>query len=146
MSDVLTQEQRSRCMSNIKGKDTKPEMFVRRLVHAMGYRYRLHRRDLPGTPDLVFPKHRKVIFVHGCYWHRHNCPEGQVRAKTNSEFWENKIQGNVARDLRNQAELERMGWQVLLVWECWTKDPAKLESIIKNFLSASPAIKKSTNV
>lgn len=114
--------------------------MVRRLVHAMGYRYRLHRKDLPGTPDLVFPKYSKIIFVHGCYWHRHSCSEGQVQAKTNAEFWENKIRGNVARDIRHQAELEAMGWQVLVVWECWTRDPKMLESIIREFLSQHAAI------
>ncbi len=135
MVDVLTKAQRSRCMSKIKGKNTKPEMVIRRLVHAMGYRYRLHRKDLPGTPDLVFPKYRKIIFVHGCYWHRHDCPYGKVRAKTNAEFWENKIQSNVARDLRYQAELKALGWEVLLIWECWIKEPEMLESTIRNFLS-----------
>lgn len=116
--DVLTRKQRSYCMSRIKNRDTKPELAVRQLVHSMGIRFRLHRKDLPGTPDLVFPARKKVIFVHGCFWHRHNCRKGQVIPKTNRAFWETKIENNRQRDKRSQRELRRQGWSVLTVWEC----------------------------
>jgi DNA mismatch endonuclease (patch repair protein) len=118
MTDVLTPEQRKRCMSRIRGKDTKPEMVVRRLVHAMGYRYRLHQKDLPGKPDLVFPCLKKVIFVHGCFWHVHNCRYGRVKPATNAEFWESKRSGNRERDARNRRHLTQLGWQALVIWEC----------------------------
>src|SRR5688500_201263 len=118
--DVHTPEQRSRNMAAIRGKDTKPEMVVRRVAHRLGFRYRLHRRDLPGAPDLVFPRLRKIINVHGCYWHMHACPYGRVVAKTNAEFWRNKRRGNVVRDRRNERELRRLGWEVLTLWECET--------------------------
>ncbi|MFO0425549.1 MAG: very short patch repair endonuclease [Planctomyces sp.] len=109
-------------MSRIRSRDTKPELIVRSIVHRMGFRFRLHRRDLPGTPDLVFPKHRRIIFVHGCYWHRHSCRYGRVRSATRPEFWNQKLTANVRRDRRNQLQLRRDGWQVLVVWECWLKD------------------------
>jgi DNA mismatch endonuclease (patch repair protein) len=105
-------------MSRIRGKDTKPEMVVRRLVHAMGYRYRLHQKDLPGKPDLVFPCLKKVIFVHGCFWHVHNCRYGRVKPATNAEFWESKRSGNRERDARNRRHLTQLGWQALVIWEC----------------------------
>lgn len=118
MTDVLTPAQRSRCMAAIRGRDTKPEMVVRRLVHSLGYRYRLHVRRLPGTPDLVFPGRRKVIFVHGCFWHRHDCPYGRPVPKTRAKFWRDKLAGNVARDVRHRQGLQDLGWDVLTVWEC----------------------------
>jgi DNA mismatch endonuclease (patch repair protein) len=122
MTDVHTIAQRSFNMSQIRSRDTKPEMIVRSLVHQMGFRFRLHRRDLPGTPDLVLPAHRRVIFVHGCFWHRHRCRYGRVRSATNTEFWERKIQGNVDRDRRNRKQLTAEGWKSLILWECWTRD------------------------
>ncbi len=118
MADVLTAEQRSRCMAAIRGKDTKPELTVRTLVHSLGYRYRLHRSDLPGKPDLVFVRKRKVIFVHGCFWHRHNCKLGRPIPATRREFWVDKLEGNKQRDTRNRQKLRNEGWQVLVVWEC----------------------------
>nr|VFJ92440.1 MAG: T/G mismatch-specific endonuclease [Candidatus Kentron sp. LFY] len=121
MTDVLTPEQRKRCMSSIRGKDTKPEMIVRRIVHAMGYRYRLHYKGLPGKPDLVFPGRRKVIFVHGCFWHMHDCDYGRVKPSTNEEFWEKKRRGTEERDENNQNLLQQLGWEVLVIWECQTK-------------------------
>jgi DNA mismatch endonuclease (patch repair protein) len=133
MADVLTPEQRRRCMSAIRGKDTKPEMVVRRLVHAMGFRYRLHRKDLPGCPDLVFPRLRKVIFVHGCFWHMHRCPYGQVKPKTNKAFWETKRQATVKRDRRNKRDLRALGWGTLSVWECQTRRK-NLAGRVKKFL------------
>ncbi|MFN8705847.1 MAG: very short patch repair endonuclease [Planctomyces sp.] len=122
MTDVHNREQRSWNMSRIRSRDTKPELIVRSIVHRMGFRFRLHGRDLPGTPDLVFPKHRRIIFVHGCYWHRHSCRYGRVRSATRPEFWNQKLTANVRRDRRNQLQLRRDGWQVLVVWECWLKD------------------------
>ena len=134
MTDVLTPAQRRFNMSRIKGKDTKPEMKVRRLVHGLGYRYRLHGKDLPGRPDLIFPRRRKVIFVHGCYWHMHACRYGQVVPKTNTEFWQTKRLSNVSRDERNLTDLAAAGWQTLVLWECELKDEAQLSERIKSFL------------
>ena len=120
--DVMSKEQRSRCMSRIRAKDSKPEMIVRRVAHGLGYRHRLHRKDLPGKPDLVFPSRRKVIFVHGCFWHQHaGCPLAS-KPKTRPEYWEPKLAGNMARDRKAQAELNELGWAVLVIWECETKD------------------------
>jgi DNA mismatch endonuclease (patch repair protein) len=113
-------------MAAIRGRDTSPELRVRHALHAMGYRYRLHRRDLPGKPDLVLPKHRAVIFVHGCFWHMHRCPYGRPKPATNAEFWEEKRRGNVERDTRNRRALEQAGWRVFVVWECQTRDPEQL--------------------
>jgi DNA mismatch endonuclease (patch repair protein) len=134
MADVLNREQRRYCMSRIRGKDTKPEIIVRQMVHCMGYRFRLHRRELPGSPDIVLARHRKVILVHGCFWHKHYCRYGRVRPATNKEFWEKKRQGNVERDRRNVRRLRAMGWKVLVVWECWTRDTTKLERCLRDFL------------
>lgn len=135
MADVLTPEQRHRCMSRIKGKDTKPEMIVRRMVHAMGYRFRLHRKGLPGKPDLVFGPRRRVIFVHGCFWHVHDCKYGQVKPKTNASFWGAKRGETRKRDQRNIRALEAEGWQVLVIWECETRDGEALEKRLAEFLS-----------
>lgn len=134
MADVLTPAQRHKNMSAIKGKNTKPEMIVRSLVHSMGYRYRLHRKDLPGKPDMVFPKRKKVIFVHGCFWHIHSCRYGQVKPRTNADFWEQKRQSNVARDVQNVEKLEQLGWRVLTIWECEVKDVNPLSKKITEFL------------
>lgn len=121
MNDVLTQQQRQYCMSRIRGKDTAPEKEVRRVVHGLGYRFRLHSKSLPGRPDLVFAGRRKVIFVHGCFWHRHDCRLGQPVPATRRAFWQAKLLGNKVRDRRVQRQLRRMGWSVLVVWECQTK-------------------------
>lgn len=115
--DKLTAEQRSLLMGRIRAKDTKPEMAVRRMLHGLGYRYVLHDRRLPGSPDLVFPARRKVVFVHGCFWHGHDCGRG-FRPKANATFWASKIEGNMARDLRHAGALKALGWRVLVVWEC----------------------------
>lgn len=114
-------ESRSRTMRAVKSKDTAAEMAVRRLLHSMGYRFRLHYSQLPGCPDIVFPTRRKVVFVNGCFWHGHDCARGSRMPKTNSEYWAKKIQGNVSRDNRTLAEFARMGWRVLVVWECELK-------------------------
>ena len=125
MADVLTPEQRRLNMSRIRGKDTKPELVLRRGLHARGCRFRLHRKDLPGRPDLLFPRYRAAVLVHGCFWHGHNCPLFKWPA-TRREFWQAKIEGNRARDARDLAELAAAGWRVLVVWECALKGPARL--------------------
>lgn len=135
MADVLTPEQRRRNMAAIKGKNTKPEMVVRQLVHSMGYRYRLHRKDLPGKPDLVFPARKKIIEVRGCFWHMHDCPYGRVVPKTHADFWQQKRMSNVGRDEKNLGELEKLGWEVLVIWECQVREGAEtLQTAIQAFL------------
>jgi DNA mismatch endonuclease, patch repair protein len=124
--DVHTTEQRSRNMAAIKARNTRPEMRVRSLLHALGYRYRLHRKNLPGRPDIVLAKHRTVIFVHGCFWHCHDCRWGSVVPKTRAEFWREKRAGNVARDEKHKAALMAEGWKVLTVWECETRSEKEL--------------------
>ena len=116
----MTPEQRSALMSRIRGRDTAPELAVRRLAHSWGFRFRLHRRDLPGQPDLVFPRSGKVIFVHGCFWHQHSDPpcRNAVAPKTRAEWWQRKLSANVVRDARSQKALEELGWEVLTIWEC----------------------------
>lgn len=122
MVDRLTPERRSWLMSRIASKNTSPEMRVRRAAHSLGLRFRLHRKDLPGKPDLTFPKHKTVIFVHGCFWHRHpKCPKAST-PKSNEEFWQNKFAANVARDVSVRRRLHDAGWKVITVWECETKD------------------------
>lgn len=118
MADIVSPEKRSVMMSGIRGKDTKPEIIVRRLLHRLGYRFRLHRKDLPGRPDIVLPKWRTVIFVNGCYWHGHENCQLFRPPKTRTEFWTNKIAGNQARDRRNHAALQDAGWKVIVIWEC----------------------------
>ncbi|MFM7059080.1 MAG: very short patch repair endonuclease [Planctomycetota bacterium] len=136
MTDVHSPSQRSRNMARIRSKDTRPEIAVRRLVHRLGYRFRLHQTDLPGRPDLVLKRHGRVIFVHGCFWHCHNCRYGAVTPATNSEFWEAKRAANVARDRRNRRRLKDLGWNVLVVWECGTRDPEALEKQVVAFLES----------
>lgn len=121
-------------MSRIRGKDTAPEMVVRRLAHALGFRYRLHGKTLPGKPDLVFAGRRKVIFVHGCFWHRHTCRMGRREPKTRQDYWTPKRARNAARDQRSRRALRRMGWSVLVVWECQTRDTRKLAARLREFL------------
>jgi DNA mismatch endonuclease (patch repair protein) len=137
MTDVHTPEQRSRNMSAIRGADTKPERIVRSLAHRMGYRFRLHRRDLPGKPDLVFPARHKAILVHGCFWHLHDCPHGRVKPATNAGFWSDKRSGNAVRDQRNLKALEAAGWSVLVIWECETRNPEPLARRLREFLGGS---------
>jgi DNA mismatch endonuclease (patch repair protein) len=134
MVDRLTPERRSRLMSRVRSKNTKPELVVRRLVHAMGYRFRLHRNDLPGSPDLILPAYRTAIFVHGCFWHRHPGCRKASNPSTRVEFWTDKFQTNVARDRRNRARLRRADWRVIIVWECETRNEDLLRSILKRSL------------
>jgi len=133
--DRLTPEQRSAAMAKVRGKNTKPEMRVRSLLHALGYRFRLHRKDLPGKPDIVLPGRRIVLLVHGCFWHRHpGCSRSSVPAE-NAAFWEAKFKTNVERDRRNVEDLEKAGWRVAVVWECQTKDLAALSDRLRGLLN-----------
>jgi DNA mismatch endonuclease (patch repair protein) len=134
--DVHTTEQRSRNMSAIKGRNTKPELRVRSALHALGYRFRLHRKDLPGRPDIVLPKYRTAIFVHGCFWHSHSCRWGSVIPKTRADFWEEKRGGTVTRDVRTRAALEAAGWRVIVVWECETRSDTDLKEFLHSQLRA----------
>jgi DNA mismatch endonuclease, patch repair protein len=129
---------RSRVMAAVKGKDTGPEMAVRRLLHARGHRYRLHRADLPGKPDLIFPARRKAIFVHGCFWHGHDCKRGDRRPRANGDYWRAKIARNRDRDRRNLLALGERGWRTLVVWECELKDRAALIARLEGFLRDQP--------
>jgi len=122
--DVHSPEQRSYNMSRIKGKNTKPELLVRKWLWSHGYRYRLHRKDLPGKPDIVFPRQKKAVFVHGCFWHKHDCRYFKW-PRTNKEFWKKKINGNVRRDQKNYQDLIKAGWTYLIVWECGLKSDFK---------------------
>ena len=135
--DTMTPAQRSERMGRVKGKNTRPELLVRKLIHGMGYRYRLHRADLPGKPDLVFPKRRKVIFVHGCFWHRHPNPECALARlpKSRGEFWLPKLEGNRLRDIGKQEQLKNLGWGVLVLWECELRNSETLKARIHEFLS-----------
>lgn len=126
--------ERSRIMRAVKSRNTGPEMTVRRLVHGMGYRFRLHRRDLPGVPDLAFPGRKKVVFVHGCFWHGHDCRRGARSPKENADYWRDKIARNRARDVKNQDALQSLGWGVLVVWECELKDRDALAARLRAFL------------
>lgn len=134
MADIMSPEKRSALMSRIRGRDTTPEKRVRQLLWRAGFRYRLHRKDLPGRPDIVFPGLRKAIFVHGCFWHLHpGCQNVRV-PKSRQDFWLPKLKENRERDLRNQRLLKEMGWDVLVVWECELSDPDSLLARIREFL------------
>ena len=134
MVDVFTKGKRSWIMGQVRGRDTKPERMVRSLIHRMGFRFRIHRRDLPGSPDIVFPRHHKVIFVHGCFWHGHPDCMRSKRPNTNQAFWNRKLDGNLDRDKRLHAQLSGMGWKVLVVWQCETKTPNILAKKLVRFL------------
>jgi DNA mismatch endonuclease (patch repair protein) len=132
--DTVTPETRSRMMAAVRGENTKPELIVRCQAHAMGFRFRLHRRDLPGTPDIVFPRLRSVIFVHGCFWHRHGGCGATTMPKDNAEFWAAKFSRNVERDRDVGRALTALRWRVLVVWECETRDMSRLRHKLKCFL------------
>ena len=133
--DHLSPEKRSWNMSRVRSKNTKPELLVRSLLHRMGFRFRLHRMDLPGKPDIVLPKYKTVIFVHGCYWHRHQGCNKASTPKTNTEFWENKFQKNIERDTVVQQKLRDLGWKVIVVWTCELRDMNYLAERLRKSLS-----------
>ena len=134
-ADVHTPEQRSRNMAAIRSRNTAPEMKVRRALHAAGFRFRLHRRDLPGHPDIVLPKFQTVVFVHGCFWHMHRCPYGKPQPMTNSGFWSQKRMGNVERDKKNIRALRASGWRVYTIWECQTRNSQQLQAQIHKLIN-----------
>lgn len=137
--DKLSAERRSANMARIRSKDTNPEVTLRKLIHGLGYRFRLHRKDLPGKPDLVFPSRKKVIFVHGCFWHQHSgCREGRVPG-SRLEYWGPKLKRNQERDAAAQVALKEQGWRSLVVWECGLKDTAAALKRVKRFLGTSSA-------
>lgn len=139
--DRLTPERRSWNMSRIRSRDTAPERLVRSLLHGLGYRFRLHRRDLPGSPDIVLPRHRAAVFVHGCFWHRHSGCRFAYTPKTRQQFWTRKFEQNRARDERAKRRLRRLGWRVTVVWECQVADPERLSSRLRRWL-ASDTLRK----
>jgi DNA mismatch endonuclease, patch repair protein len=139
LADTISPERRSENMRRIRSKDMKPEMAVRRLVHGMGYRYRLHRNDLPGKPDLAFPSRRKAIFVHGCFWHQHASKRCKITRipKSNQAYWLQKLERNRIRDARNLRSLRKLGWKCMVIWECRTVDLDGLACRIERFLGSA---------
>jgi DNA mismatch endonuclease (patch repair protein) len=130
--DTRSPAQRSHIMRSVRSRDTGPELIVRQIAHGIGLRYRLHQKRLPGTPDLVFAKHRAVVFVHGCFWHGHGCPKGRL-PKSRLDFWTSKIQHNQTRDAESVARLRSDGWRVLTIWQCETKDAKRLRAVLCKF-------------
>lgn len=139
MTDVYGPEKRSAVMRQVKGRDTTPELTVRRALTKLGARYRLHRKDLPGAPDVAMPGRRLAIFVHGCFWHGHDCARGARVPKQNRDYWLSKVDRNRARDARNRDALEAMGWRAEVIWECELKDAAVLKSRLAALLAAAPS-------
>ncbi len=145
MADKLTKERRSQNMAAIRSMGMKPEMAVRSLVHRLGFRFRLHRKDLPGVPDLVFPAMKKVIFVHGCFWHQHDaCREGRL-PKSRQDYWVPKLTRNVERDAQHTAALKKNGWRVLTLWECQVENDSRLPQTILKFLRSKSAVGTGVN-
>ncbi len=145
MVDSILAKHRSWNMSQIKDKNTKPELLVRSQLHKMGFRFRLHRKDLPGRPDIVLPKYKSIIFVHGCFWHRHKNCKYSYNPKSRKKFWQDKFQENVERDKRNRKKLSSLGWRTLVLWECQTAGPIRLQQKIRQFFkihALSQAISK----
>ena len=139
MTDIVDSKRRSELMANIRGRDTVPEMAVRRIAHRMGLRFRLNRNDLPGRPDLVFPKHRLAVFVHGCFWHRHEGCRHASTPKSRIAFWTGKFAANVERDARQEAALRTLGWRVLVIWQCETRDEAAVERKLAELIGCDRA-------
>lgn len=133
--DIVSKEKRSRIMSGIKGKNTKPELLLRSALHKLGFRFRIQRKDLPGKPDIVLPKYKTIIFVHGCFWHRHPGCKYAYTPKSNIEFWTNKLEGNVIRDRLTEKALEEMGWRILIVWECEVKTLIENDSSLRAMIT-----------
>lgn len=140
MTDRLTKEQRSWNMAQIKGKDTKPEVLVRSILHRAGYRFRKNVKRLPGKPDIVLPKYRTVIFVHGCFWHRHKGCKDATTPKSNKVFWKKKFERNVSNDRKNQRDLQKLGWKIVTIWECQLKRPDKIQCRPDRLLAGRLAI------
>lgn len=136
-TDVFSKKKRAEIMRAVKGRDTGPELKLRKALHARGFRYRLNDRRLPGSPDLVFPKHRAVLFVHGCFWHGHDCARGRRKPKTNAAYWRAKIARNVERDQEAVAALRRMGWRIKISWECDLQDAGREANKIAGWLLSS---------
>ncbi len=134
MSDIFTKQKRSEIMSKISGKETKPEIQVRKFLFANGFRYRKNDKRYPGKPDIVLPKYKTAIFIHGCFWHGHDCPAGKL-PETRKEFWENKIKGNIKRDKKNKIEMEKQGWKVITIWQCELKNKRIREKTLKDLLN-----------
>jgi len=132
--DVFSRDKRSQIMSRVSGKNTKPELIVRSMLHSMGYRFRLHRNDLPGKPDITLPKHKKIIFVHGCFWHGHKDCKRAKQPATNKNFWHEKLAKNVERDLLNMKYIIALGWDILVIWTCEVKDMNQLKNKLRTFL------------
>lgn len=140
MTDIVDSRRRSEMMAGIKARDTVPEIAVRCIAHKMGLRFRLHRKELPGRPDLVFPKHRLAVFVHGCFWHRHEGCRYAYTPKSRVAFWTEKFAGNVARDKRNEEALHDLGWKILVIWECETRDDETVRRHLEDSIKQSVAI------
>lgn len=134
MADIVDKATRSRMMSGIRGRDTKPELMVRRFLHRLGFRYRLHVRTLPGRPDIVLPKYRSAVFVHGCFWHQHAGCRFAVMPRSNSEFWRTKLNGNVERDAVTARRLSELGWRALTIWECEVENEDALRKLAANIV------------
>ena len=139
MTDIVDTKCRSEMMARVRGRDTVPELAVRRIAHRMGLRFRLHRKNLPGRPDLVFPKHRLAVFVHGCFWHRHEGCRYASTPKSRAAFWTEKFAANVKRDARQEAALRTLGWQILVIWQCETKDEAAVERRLAELITHDTA-------
>ena len=136
MVDKFSREERSRIMSRVKGRDTDPEKKVRSLLQAMGYRFRLNQKSLPGSPDIVLPKYKKTVFVHGCFWHGHKGCRRAARPTSNADFWNRKIEGNIKRDSVKLRELRKLGWKATVVWQCQIRDMRSLEKRLERFLQS----------
>ena len=134
MADTISKDKRSWNMSRIRSRDTRPELVVRSALHRLGYRFRIHKKDLPGKPDIVLAKYRTVIFVNGCFWHQHKGCKYAYQPKTRVKFWREKLQGNSERDIRTRKKLRRMDWNAQVIWECQTKNPAKLNKYLTRLL------------
>ena len=146
MTDIVDAKRRSEMMAGIRGRNTAPELAVRRIAHRMGLRFRLHRNDLPGRPDLVFPKHRVVVFVHGCFWHRHKGCRHASTPKSRTVFWTRKFAANVERDARQQAALSTLGWRILVIWQCETRDEVAVERRLAALMGGERAVSERGSV
>jgi len=137
MTDIVSKKTRSRMMSTIRGKNTKPEMIVRKYLHWRGFRFRLHNSKLPGKPDIVLPKYKTCVLVHGCFWHQHPGCRFAYSPKSNRQFWEEKLAGNVERDRKNRKDLRKLGWRVFTIWECQIGKKKSLENLVKKLKNVS---------